>query len=142
MLKPWQLPAGVLEEAKRLTAALPFPVWHSTDGVVWAVDGHQVAEEEWEFEQVKLADTSPDIADFIAHSRTFQPQLVTVYEAALGEIERLRQQQIQLRAWLDGASMRRNDIGDVIGQVDRLGFASEFDEVSRARLTTLEAERG
>lgn len=48
-------------------------------------------------------------------------------EKAEAEVTRLRAQQVQFRAWLDTAGMRRCDIGDVIGEVDRLGFASELE---------------
>lgn len=66
---------------QRLLEVVPADI-QNTGGVVWTVDGHQVAEEEYEFEQVKLADCNDDLAEFAVAARTFVPDLLEAYAAA------------------------------------------------------------
>lgn len=82
---------------QRLVEVVPDDI-QNTGGVVWTVDGHQVAEEEYKFEQVKLADCNDDLAEFTVAARTFLPDLLEAYAAATQSAATAAQERDALKA--------------------------------------------
>lgn len=134
--KPWQLPDGTLEEAERLDKEATAGPWeaqnrHSDFGPCyntvktatgWLCDDYGID---------RLAD-----AAFIAHVRTFQPQLLAAYRAALGEIARLTEERDNYRDTYER-------FGSTVNTLEKQRNAAEAELATlRERLTALEGERG